>query len=331
MLQLHNKTPFAASSVLLPSEAGIDTLYIMVKASFNINEQWTLADEQPPPTEADEYWGEPEDSSIKYPSDCHTGKPSSDIIMLGHAFTPDKKERRQMDVSLSVGQVNKTVRIFGDRHWQDGRITPPQPFRSMAMRYENAYGGTHNRDEQIIAAEVRNPLGCGFLGERKTTEMNGSPLPNLEDPKALINNLKQQPTPACFAASAPHWLPRADFAGTYDKQWKAQRIPYIPTDFNPRFFNMAHADLIYPGFLEGGEPVEITHMHPLKPQLTFTLPVVKLRANAIVAGTLRNAEFNLETVIIEPNRLKLSMLWRAAVPCNKAALKISDITLNTTR
>ncbi len=38
--------PFAADTALLPNEKGIDTLYILVKATFNIGEQWTLADEQ---------------------------------------------------------------------------------------------------------------------------------------------------------------------------------------------------------------------------------------------------------------------------------------------
>jgi len=236
-----------------------------------------------------------------------------------------------MDVSLTVGQVHKTIRVFGDRQWQDGRISPPKPFRTMDMTYEKAYGGTHIVDEQITETEARNPVGRGFSGQRNTEAMNDLPLPNLEDPKDLISNPKQQPTPACFAASAPHWLPRSGFAGTYDEDWKTRRIPYIPTDFDRRFFNTAPTDLIYPGFLEGGEPVKITHMHPHKPLLTFTIPVVKLRSSVTVAGHVRSPEFNLETLIIEPNRLILSLVWRAAMPCSKTAIKISEITINTTR
>ncbi|VAW87471.1 hypothetical protein MNBD_GAMMA17-1050, partial [hydrothermal vent metagenome] len=85
MLQFHNNTPFAANTALFPNEAGVDTFYIVVRATFNIGEQWTLVDAQPPPTEGDEYWGEAEKSSIQYASDNHTGKPGSDIIVLGHA------------------------------------------------------------------------------------------------------------------------------------------------------------------------------------------------------------------------------------------------------
>ncbi len=331
MLQLHNNTPFAANTALFPNEEGIDTLYLIVRATFNIGNQWTLADEQTPPVEIDAYWGEPGKSSIQYASDYHTGKSNSDIIMIGHAFAPDEKEVQQMDVSLMVGQVHKMIRVFGDRHWQNGHISPPQPFRSMSMTYEKAYGGTQTEDEQITATEERNPVGCGFSGQRKTKAMNGMPLPNLEDPHNLINNPAQRPAPACFAASAPHWSPRSDFAGTYDETWKTRQIPYIPTDFDRRFFNMAHADLIYPGFLEGGEPVAITHMHLRHSRLEFTVPEVKLCADVTIAGNLLKPEFNLETLMIEPNRLKLSMVWRASVLCNKTALKISDVTINTTQ
>ncbi|MCP4431526.1 MAG: DUF2169 domain-containing protein, partial [Gammaproteobacteria bacterium] len=52
MLQLNNKTPFAATMVLLPDQKGIDTLFVMVKASFNIGPNWTLLTAQIPPVEA---------------------------------------------------------------------------------------------------------------------------------------------------------------------------------------------------------------------------------------------------------------------------------------
>ncbi len=330
MLQLQNNTPFAANLSLFPNEEAIDTLYVLVKGTFNIGQQWTLADEQLPPQEGDEYWGEPGESSIKYGSDYHTGKPGSDIVMLGDAFAPDGKEVQQLDVSLTLGQVHKTVRVFGDRHWQNGRISAPQPFSSMAMVYEKAYGGACVVDGETVTVEERNPIGCGYAGQHTTEEMNGRALPNLEDPNDLIRDLKQQPLPACFGVIAPHWRPRSAYAGTYDDAWKTGRMPYLPEDFDRRFFNMAHPELVYPGFLQGGEPVAITNMHIGGP-LHFQVPRVKLSANVLIAGNSVQLPFNLETVIIEPNKLKLGMVWRAAIQCNKQALKISDIKVNMAR
>lgn len=330
MLQLHNSTPFAANIALFPNEEGIDTLYVLVRATFNIGKEWTLSDEQPQPVEADEYWTEPGKSSIKYASDYHTGKACSDIIMLGHAFAPDGKEVHQLDVNLVLGPVRKTVRVFGDRKWQDGRISSPQLFRTMAMVYEKAYGGVHIVDGEVDSIEARNPVGRGFAGQRKAEEMDGVPLPNLENPSDLIVSSKQQPGPACFGISAPHWLPRSTYAGTYDDKWQVQRAPYLPTDFDKRFLSMAHPDLVFPGFIEGGEPVEITNMHP-GGDIKFNIPSINLNTDVSIGIESVRRNFNLETLIIEPNQLKLSMIWRAGIECDKKTLKIGDVKINMVR
>lgn len=330
MLQLQNTTRFAADMALFPDETAVDTLYVIVKASFNIGKDFTLADEQTPPVAADVYWTEPGKSSIKYASDMHIGKAATDIVMLGHACVPNGKEATQLDVSLSVGQVNKTVQVFGDRQWRDGEITRPAAFKTMAMVYEKAYGGVHFANGQVIAAETRNPVGRGFAGSRAADEMNGAPLPNIEDPKQLIRAPNDRPTPACFGFGAPNWEPRMAYAGTYDDAWQKTRAPYLPVDFDKRFLNMAHPDLIYPGFVQGGEPVTIANMHPAG-TLKFDVPRVNFVAHIKIAERDRALDFQLETLILEPNQLKLSMVWRAAVPCDKEMLKISEIKIGLSR
>lgn len=330
MLQLHNSTRFAAGMAMFPNEDAIDTLYVIVKASFNIGRELTLADEQTPPIESDVYWTEPGKSSLKSASDMHTGKPATDIIMLGHACVPEKKEATQLDVKLTVGQVAKTVRVFGDRHWQDGKMTKPAPFRTMPMVYEKAYGGVHITNDEITGMEVRNPVGRGFAGARKPADMNGLPLPNLEDPQQLIREQSDQPAPACFAPCAPSWQPRVSFAGTYDENWRKNRAPYLPTDYDSRFLNMAHPDLIFPGTLQGREPISISHMHP-SGTLTFEVPTVKLITRVKIAGREDSPEPHFETLILEPNLLRFSMVWRAAVPCDKHMLKVSEIKIGISR
>jgi hypothetical protein len=42
----------------------------------------------------------------------------------------------------------------------------------------------HIVDGQIAEIEERNPGGRGFAGKRKSAEMNGVPLLNLEDPNS---------------------------------------------------------------------------------------------------------------------------------------------------
>lgn len=330
MPQLNNISPFAASTALFPNEDAVDTLYVIVKATFNIGKALTLADEQPKPMVADVYWTEPGKSSVKYGSDTHTGKPATDIIMLGHVCAPGQQEVTTLDVDLSVGKVSKTIRVFGDRQWKEGRITTPAPFKTLAMVYEKAYGGVHIVNGQMDSAEMRNPVGRGFAGTRKPEEMNGVPLPNLEDPAQLIRAHTENPAPACFGFCAPNWHPRALLAGTYDDDWKNTRAPFLPKDFDKRSLNMAHADLVYPGFLEGDEPVHITGMHPGGP-IQFDVPRVKLVTRITIAGKEENPEFTLETLILEPNPMTFSMVWRAALACDKKVMKIRDVKVALSR
>lgn len=330
MLQLENKTPFAANMALFPNEHGVDTLYLIVKASFHIGAKWTLLEKQQPPTEADVYYGEPETSSLQYASDYHVGKPGTDIIMNGLACAPDKQEVSQMDVQLQVAGMSKTVRVFGNRQWDQGKITAAEPFTTMPMIYEKSYGGSHIIEGEIDSSEARNPIGTGYAGTRNAAEMTGINLPNLEDPQNLIATIDDKPIPAGFGFLCPGWEPRVKYVGTYDDEWQTQRAPYLPKDFDKRFFNMAHPDLVAPGYLQGGEDVYISGMHP-NGNLKFNLPLVKLGATVSLSNEKASLPFNLETVLLEPNKLQLSMVWRTAYTCDKKALKINSIHVSLKR
>ena len=331
MLQLKNNTPFAAQLALFPNQFGVDSLYIFVKATFNIGQQWTLADEQKMPQKEDEhYTDDPATSSIKLASDMHIGKASTDIIMNGHACSPTEKEVRQMNVSISVGSVTKTVRIFGDRIWNNGNIGPIKPFKTMPLVYEKAFGGVHQKDGHIIAGEDRNPVGCGFFGKRKTSEFNGQSLPNLEDPAKLLQYTGDIVSPAGFGFISPNWHPRVSFAGTYNEVWQRKQAPYLPKDFDLRFFNMAHPDLIYPGYLLGGEPVKISGVRA-EGDLQFNLPTIALTADVFIKSRAEHPMFTLETLLLEPDQLNLSMTWKAALKCDKEALKIKEVVINLAR
>jgi hypothetical protein len=323
VLQLDNNTPFAVNMAMYPNEAGVDTFYLIVKAGFNIGEKWTLIDEQIPPLTEDVYWGEPNQSSLKFASDYHLGKPATDIVMIGQACAPAGKPVKAIDVELTVGEVEKTVRVFGDRVWRDGQITAPKPFKAMPMVYEKAYGGVYITEDEQQFCEERNPVGCGFAGDRSIDDMNGLPLPNLEDPADLIRQHSDQPAPSCFAFSSSSWQPRANYVGTYDQSWQNQQAPYLPGDFDKRFFNSAHSDLIYPGFLRGREAVRISNMHA-DGEIQFNLPQVNLVSEVSIGNDTQSPSFNLETLLLEPNQLQLSMVWRASINCDKRLLKIKQ-------
>src|SRR5687767_10040594 len=129
---------------------------------------------------ADEYYADPATSSLRAASDFHIGKSGTDVLLVGHARAPAGRLVPRMLVSMSVAERQKTILVTGDRAWRDGRPSDPKPFESMPLVWERAFGGLHRRGEQILAEE-RNPVGCGFAGGRSAGEMQGQPVPNLED------------------------------------------------------------------------------------------------------------------------------------------------------
>ena len=123
------------------------------------------------------------------------------------------------------------------------------------------------------------------------------------------------------------WLPRREFAGTYDAAWQKQRAPFLPDDFQDRFFNVAHPDLVCEGYLQGGEPVRVVNASR-NGRLEFNLPECVIDAEIKIAGKTSHPDMNLETVLVEPDDDRLCLTWRGAVPADKSALKTELIRLS---
>ena len=327
MLQLKNSTPFAATLMVLPDVAGIDTMYGVVKGTFTIGPRLIPADEQVPVTMADLHYGEPGTSSVRAPSDVCLGKPGTDVVMIGSAWSPDDRPVWQVDVSLKVGALSKSVRVFGDRAWESGAsgasVAWVAPFMRMPLVWERAYGG-FDQTEKGPRQDGRNPVGTGFRASGGSKPVAGMALPNVENPQSLISGLGDAPEPAGFAPIAPHWEPRKRYAGTYDDAWQRGRAPYLPSDFDSRFFHFAPSAQITATPLTGGEPVEIIGASP-EGALRFLLPFVGVKIAYRRNGGEEVRRAALETVLIEPDARRVVLVWRAALNCDKQVLKIREV------
>jgi hypothetical protein len=326
MLQLDNRTPFGAVVNVLPDHDGVDTLFVVVRATLALAAAATPLDEQPPPPPGDEYFGEPGASSLKYASALHLVKPGTDVVVIGSARPARGRQVTEMLVGLTVGPKRKVVQVLGDRTWRRGGITPPRPFTELPLLWERAYGGVHRIDGRQTLEEPRNPVGVGFPGKRPADGAIGERLPNLEDPRAPLTAFGQRRDPVGFGFIAPSWEPRRSHAGTYDQAWQRTRAPYLPRDFDPRFFNAAPADQVFSPALTGGEPVELVGLHP-DGNLALTLPRWDLRCRVRIAGRTEAPPFRLDTVMIEPDANRLGFIFRAAVGCDKQALRIESVVV----
>lgn len=327
MLQLINHTPFSASLSVLPNTDGVESAYAIIKASFDLKSgRAVLAEQQAPLIATDVYWGDPVKSSLRAAGEFSLPKPATDVLLVGNALAP-RSNTRVAEASLKVGALSKTVRLFGNRHWQNTSIgwqtSQPDIWEKIPLCWELAFGGfAVAKDNNPPEYEPRNPVGRGFIGS-KERELDGRLLPNIEDPNQLIRQPTDRVTPCCFAPIAPAWLPRRAFAGTYDAAWQKNRAPYLPHDFDCRFFLTAPTDLIAQGYLRGGEPVEIsgcTHGEPLR----FLLPACTLAVLFDVDGKKINETPKLETVLLEPDSGRIQLVWRAGIKVDKHLLKLRE-------
>jgi hypothetical protein len=330
MLQLNNQTPFKCALGLFPNEDGVDCAYGVAKATFEIGPgSVTLGKEQLAVVVADEPWGEPGASSLKRAAELGLAKPFTDVLLHGHAYAPNGGAT-SVEARLRVGSIDKTVRVFGDRVWDKGlfglRISQPQPFQKIPLKYELAFGGTDRQpgNPDKLDYEPRNPVGRGLVPKKSQAPAKGAPLPNLEDPSALIRGPKERPAPACFAPVSPQWQPRKALAGTYDEAWMKRRAPYLPKDFDRRFHQVAPADLVSPAYLKGGELVDLSGVSPNGP-LRFQLPNVMLEMIFHFDGRPWVQTPNLDTVCFEPDERRFSLLWRACVVVDKKVHRLREL------
>ncbi len=200
-------------------------------------------------------------------------KPRAEVLVAGKCFAPKGAPRQAAQINVSVGDIRKTITVFGDRYWRKTggatyAISDPVPFTAMPVTWERAFGGP---------GDPRNPKGMGMAPIRLPDGSEAVPLPNLEMPGQLTGSLADRPTPAGLGTREVTHPDRQAKAGTYDAAWQKDRWPYYPDDLNPEFFLAAPQDQWLPEYLAGGSAIEITNMHPERQALFSRVPNLRVR------------------------------------------------------
>jgi hypothetical protein len=333
MWQVDNRTPFAAERGWVRDRNGAEVWLVAVKSTFDIsaNGVTEISNEQPPVLRVPEYHGEPGQSSMKYEADLVLTKTTTDVTVIGQAYAPRGEPVTELDVGFRVGPVEKVLRISGDRKWGLARMSSPEPFTTMPIVYERAFGGVDRVSPQPERDwDWRNPLGTGFAISRDN--LTGIALPNIEYANERVGSWNARPRPAGFGPVPGHWQPRVAFAGTYDDEWMKTRQPLLPRDFDDRFYQCAPADQQAPAFLRGGEPVVLKNLTPAG-DLRFALPKVFFGFETrFYDGTRQiHTQRRLHSVILEPDYPRVSLVWHSALPCHFKVQKLERtiVTLKT--
>lgn len=109
--------------------------------------------------------------------------------------------------------------------------------------------------------------------------------------------------------------PRCRFAGTYDDRWKAERAPFLPADFDYRYFQAAYPELVTSDHFRGRERIFAENVSPSGP-VSVDLPGITPVVKTVFDRAVRTAPTVLDTVLLEPEEARLSLVWRQMVPCH---------------
>jgi hypothetical protein len=321
---------------------------ILVKRSFDIvsGGRCTRSTMDKKIIPGDVHYEDPMNSTVRFESDFVPFKLATDVVLNGRAYAPRGQSATMLTVSLIIGRHRKDVLVLGDRvaHYNGKRepvFTDPQPFKTIDLRYERAYGGVDIYSEpKMQCVYPRNHLGRGYVVSNTKRSIENLHLPNFEDPKDQLTptrlcvgdfmNWERQPIPQGFGWTMKMWRPRSSYAGVMpaDRALEqelrkaystlvppAQRKLYEQTqlpamDF--RFFNGASIGLVLP-FLTGAEQVRLLNLD-VEGDTQFQLPDERPRVGLDIGQGMQEPEVVLHTVMIRMEVRQVDLVWRAAVP-----------------
>jgi len=201
------------------------------------------------------------------PFDQAMPKGRAEFLVSGSFYAPGGHGVSGGGVGVTVGGVEKSLSVSGDRYWRPLGMSQPEPFTQMPIDYRHAFGG-----EQCAS----NPLGKG------DTPVPGNagdlhPLPNVEYAGSAVSSPDSKPKPAAYDHIGVMWEQRFRYSGTYDERYLTEAFLGLPDDIDWRYFNDGAQDQWFDDFLTGNEPFDIRNMHPEHAQITGQLPGIRGR------------------------------------------------------
>lgn len=335
-MELLNATKMKAAYTMGMEPSGRELLVVVVKGTFQIpsepNKIPELADEQVDLVMADEFTGEPGFSAPIYESDFAPVKPRADILFNGSAHAPDGVPAERVGVGIRVGTMTKTFEVVGNRTWEMGLLgpfaSPPEPFVTMPISYDNAFGGTDesHKNKKKHAAFAENPVGRGFHVNFSKEAIEGELLPNTEEFGRPVKNPMGRYKAMSLGPVGRSWKPRPNYGGTYDQDWIDNVFPFLPADFDEHYYQCAPADQQLDK-LDGGEKVVLLNLAS-EGHLSFKLPTISVPVTFYLKkGDEKERKAVNDTLIIEPDLGRFTLHWRVALPLKKNMFEVAQVVV----
>ncbi|HWO08735.1 MAG TPA: DUF2169 domain-containing protein [Polyangiaceae bacterium] len=272
-----------------------------------------------------------------------------EVMLLGQAHAPKQLPTTELRVGLGVGHERREIAVFGDRAWESGedgtrRIGHAQPFSVMPLVYERAFGGSvpaqTDADSVLDLFDPINKRGLGFDAEMWASSVGvmlrapqGYPrlgdyrrrLPNLEDPRALIQDWSDAPEPVGWAPvyldTAVGQLPlirresqrleRDRARGEDDPQRRHDELLRTPDpDVDPdSSLNRAHPDWVIDTPPEKAL-IRLENLLSDAPLLEFPLPALRVIADYVIYGREGSRELRPQALVLLPEQRSFYLVYR---------------------
>jgi hypothetical protein len=313
--------------------SGRELLVVVIKGTFVLpkpGEQLRLHEEQLPLVMADTFTGEPGKSAVLHEIDFAPRKHACDVLLNGSAYAPGGRPAQRVQVGLSVGPMRKSFDVVGPRVWQAGltgiRASEPRYFVQQPISYDVAFGGVDQESEDPSEhdAFMLNPVGLGFRKQLKSEWVDGKPLPLTEESGEAVSWPANAYKPMAFGPMGRGWQQRSCFAGTYDQTWLDNDFPFLPKDFDERYYQAAPLDQQLP---LPREPLEITLIN-LTPdgRRQFTLPNFEAPVHVFPKrSACEHHQARVDTIMLDCDRALLTVTWRLVRPLQRNMHEIAQV------
>ncbi len=232
-----------------------------------------------------------------------------EYLVAAQAYTTHQDQKNQVMVKAKVGELEKSLVVFGQRHWVDERtFSVPQAFECMPLHWAHTYGGVNF---------ANNPQGKGIDTDPYTGQVL---LPNVEGLTDRVQQRRDQGKPASFGPIPMLWPQRYQYIGSYTDHWRQYESPGFFADMSPLFFNAAAEDQRWSQRDEVplGADFAFWHMHPTKACWQGRLPEWRIRCfmQQKIAEKWQDKEMPLRatTVWFIPHQERAVLLFHGSVP-----------------
>ena len=335
MLQLENTTPFKATIAVLPDRAGIDTLYVVVKATLEIRPKLSLAEEQVPVDPRRRVLRRSGDlEPARTVRDAHrqaghrraagrqrlgaggAAGPADAGLGRGRGTSEDDARHRRSHLARRTAVGSAAVRIDAARLGARVRRVP-------SARRDRAGRGAQSRRLRIC----RRTTGRRPEGSTPPPNLEGQPLPNSRIRRRRFSRPARSRRPPAWRRSRRRGCRVARLPAPTTSAGSAAARPICRTISTRASFSAPRRSSPSIAICRRRARCRSTGASPDGP-IAFTVPDPRLVVAVTVAGATEEPPAHLETLSIEPDENRACFTWRAAVPCDRRALKVEKIVVS---